>query len=202
MARQFALSGSAVIKKIQISAAARQQLQNLVINVDVSKVQAALSQLGVQIQNVFRPIQKAGTSAAGLKNVANAINGVTNAANRASGATKKMDSLFVQVLRKATAFRVSTIAINGFFNAINDGIRFTVAFDSALRDTNKILKLNDDNLKLFGADIIKMAGQFNRTAEELATVAKIAAQAGFFDFDTSQADKARITLDLQQRLPH
>jgi len=196
MPRQFLLQGSAVIRKIQISAAARQQLQNLVINVDVSKVQHALNQLGTQIQNIFKPIQKAGSSSSGMQKLASSINGVTNAANRASTATKKVDALLFQVIRKASAFRISTIIINSFFNAINDATRFTIAFDSSLRDINKILRLNDSDLQKLGEGLINIAMRYNQSAEEVALAAKSAAQAGLFKNSATGAEKTAVTLDL------
>lgn len=196
MARGFLLQGAAVIRKIQLSAAARQQLQNLVINVDTSQVQQALSNLGTQIQNVFKPIQRAGQTAAGFNKFANALNGVSTAANKAAASTKKLDSLFIQVIRKASAFRISTIFINSVFNALNEATRFTIAFDDSLRDINKILRLSDKELNNLGDSLITIAARFNQSSEEVAKAAKAAAQAGFFGVNASDAEKVATTLSI------
>jgi TP901 family phage tail tape measure protein len=179
MARQFAIQGVAVINKIKIGANARRQLQNLVIQVNTGPVLQQLQQIQRALQAAFAPLARLGRAAGPLNNTARALGNIGRNANNANTAVKKTSSLFTQVIRKASAFRVSTIFINSFFNAIEKAIKFTIDFDSSLRDINKILKTNDTDLNSLGAELINVARAYGLTAEEVAKAGVTAAQAGF-----------------------
>lgn len=199
MARQFVISGSAIIKKVKISQAARQQLQNIAISVDTKKVEASIDRLGKKIQSAMAPLQKAGGAARGVNRVAKSFNNVNNAVSQTNRSLKRNRSLFIEVINKASAFRVSTIIINSFFNALQSAIQFTIQFDAALRDVNKILRVTDAELSGIGDQIIKIAKDFNLASEEVAQVARTAAQAGLAGPDASGLEKAASTISLTRK---
>ena len=181
MAKEFAISGVAVIHKVKIGANARKQLQNLVIKVNTKQLIKQLKSLRRQIKAAFQPLSKIISSAGGVGKVTNQFNKMGRSVSNVNEKLRDQGPLIVQVIRKASAFRVSTILINSFFNAINQGIRFTIEFDDALRNVNKILRLTDRDLTSFGQTIIRIAGDFNLAAEEVAKAARVAAQAGLGD---------------------
>lgn len=181
MAKSFQVTGSAVITKIKISANARKQLQGLVVNIDTSQITKQLKKVRKAINSAFRPLKNITKQSGGVKRLANNMNALGNAATRTNRQLKRQESLLVQVVKKASAFRVSTIAINSVFNALSDAVRFTIEFDDAMRNVNKILRLNDKDLNALGDSIIDVAKSWNLTAEEVATAARTAAQAGLGD---------------------
>lgn len=187
MAKSFQVTGSAVINKIQVSANARKQLQGLVVNIDTKQITKQLKKVRKQIQDAFRPLKQLTKQAGGVQKLARNMNNLAGATNNANRALKKQDSLFRQVIRKAAAFRVSTIAINSAFNGFSEAVRFTIEFDAALRNINKILRLTDTELTRLGDQIIEVARAWNLNAEEVANAARTAAQAGLGD----QADVLR-----------
>lgn len=194
--RQFVLNGTAVIKKIKVSQAARRELQNIAISVDTSQITRDLTNLGRQIQQAVRPLQRIGRSSGSLNRAANAMNNLGRAAGTTNRSLKKTESLFVQVIRKATAFRVSTIIINSFFNAFQQGLKFTIEFDAALRNINKILRVSDSELTGFGKSLIQVARDFNLSAQVVAEGARTAAQAGIAGQGATSGEQQTATLGL------
>ena len=199
MARQFVINGTAVIKKVKLSQQARSALQNIAISVDTTQVQRSLSRLGTSIQQTIRPLRNLGRGSAGVNRLARSMGNVASATGRANTNLKKTDILLFQVLRKASAFRVSTIIINGFFNAFSEGLKFTIEFDAALRNINKILRTTDADLTAFGSSLIAVARDFNLAAEEVAKGARTAAQAGIAGQGASAQEQQVATLGLVRK---
>lgn len=196
---QFVITGSALIKKIQISQAARRELQNLVVNVDTTKVQKSLDRLGVQIRNAVNPLQKIGRASGPVRQLATNFGRVNNSVKRTNKSLKKQESLLFQVLKKASAFRISTIIINNFFNAFEGGFATVVKFDAALRDVNKILRVSDKAMRDLGKAAIQTAKDFNLSSDEIAEGLRTAAQAGLAGPDATGAEQQASALGLVRR---
>ena len=194
--RQFVLNGTAVVKKIKISQAARRELQNIAISVDTSQINRALNVLGTRIQQTISPLQRVARGANGVNRAANAMSNLGRAAGGANRNLQKTRSLFFEVIRKASAFRVSTIFINSFFNAFQQGLKFTIEFDAALRNINKILRVTDSELTGFGKSLIAVAKDFNLSAEVVAQGARTAAQAGIAGKGATSGEQQAATLGL------
>lgn len=189
----FVVKGQVLIDKITISAEARKALSGLVIKVDVSEAQDALDALGAKISSIFKPTQSR------LSPVVSQIDKMTRSVKRLNTETRKAkeeQSLFYQVLRKASAFRVSTTFINGFFDALNFGRKFLIDFDTQLRDINKILLLSDKSLSTFGRSLISIGKAYNISVTDIAAAAKTAAQAGFFKLNDTEIKRSAKTLEL------
>lgn len=181
--RTVQIKGSVLIDKVKISAAARKALQNITLNIDDKSLQNALSGVNQKIRNIAGTVQKLGSGGGsgngGVQRLATSLTSVSQAASGANRNLKNTELQILQVLRKASAFRVSTIIINNFVNAITNGFSAFVAFDKALRNINKIAQLNDADLQRLGGTILQLASQYNQSASAALEAFRTISQLGF-----------------------
>lgn len=179
--RRFQITGSAVIDKVKISAAAKKALQGIVLNIDDRALRQSLASVNQQIKSIAASYSRIGqTSSAGSGTVAGMLSLATGA-TKANTALEKQESLFVQVARKASAFRVAAIIINSFVDALTGSVSAFIQFDSSLRDINKIAKLSDSELQNLGSTIIGLAGKYNISAKEGLDAFRTISQLGVGD---------------------
>jgi len=179
-AKRFQIRGSALIDKVIISAQAKKALQGIVLKIDDNALQKSLSAVNQSLSSLRKNVGFLGTKGFGaqFQQTAAGIQTTTSAMNTLGKATKKQRNLFIEVIEKASAFRVSTIFINNFINALSGAVSFTIAFDKQLRNINKLLGVNDSELRGLGTSLLDVAGQYNLTAESAAEAFKTIVQLG------------------------
>lgn len=178
MATNFVVTGKAVITKIEMGANARKKLQNIAVKIDTSAIQRQLQIISNHIRKAFAPLQRLGNASTGVNKVTKSFNKLNTAIKKTNRSGKQNEAIILQVIRKASAFRISTILINGFFNAFSSGFAFLLKFDASMRNINKILRTSDENLNRMGVSLVTLAQRWNLTSEEVAKAARTTAQAG------------------------
>ncbi len=187
----FSLSAKIVITEVDASKlkAALNQLKNIKSPLDVKKMQGMADQtkkLAVatelakkQTAALQRQYQQMRTAQQQLKNAKNAVDKLSSSTKKASGNVKTLAERMTEIGPRAMAFRVSTIMINGFVNAISEAITFLRELDQIMADIQKISGQSSAQLASMGDKLIDIASTYGLAAAEVAEQFKTIIQAGF-----------------------
>ena len=187
----FSLSAKVVITEIDARKlkAALNQLKNIKSPIDVKQMQgmadqtkklaAATAVAQKQTAALQRQYQQMRVAQQQLKNAKSAVDKLSSSTKKASGNVKTLAERMTEIGPRAMAFRVSTIMINGFVNAISDAITFLRELDQIMADIQKISGQSAAQLATMGDQLIDTASMFGLAAAEVAEQFKTIIQAGF-----------------------
>ena len=187
----FSLSAKIVITEVDASKlkAALNQLKNIKSPLDVKKMQGMADQTKKlaeatalaqkQTAALQRQYQQMRIAQQQLKNAKNAVDKLSSSTKKASGNVKTLAERMKEIGPRAMAFRVSTIMINGFVNAISEAITFLRELDQIMADIQKISGQSSAQLASMGDKLIDIASTYGLAASEVAEQFKTIIQAGF-----------------------
>lgn len=188
MARnEFTLRGTALIQDVVVASQARAKLRNLKVTIDNTQARKSLEQLGktadqlkTKVDSATKSMLAGSTVAKRFGKVAGTqLKAVSKEAQRGSRFIDNFSNTFVNVIERAAAFRIATIGINSFVNAISDAATFLREFEQILTDIQKVLDTNEAQVKRFGTALIDTAARFGFAVEDVASQFKTIVQAGF-----------------------
>jgi len=187
----FSLSAKVVVTEADVSKlqAALNQLKNIKSPVDVTQMQglatktkelatatAAAQKQTAALQSQYKQMQAAARTLSSAKQSMTKLNDSTR---RAAGSTQTLADRMKEIGPRALAFRVSTVLINGFVNAVRDAIVFLRDMDQIMADIKKISGQTTAQLNNMSNELIDIASSFGLAAQEVAEQFKTIIQAGF-----------------------
>jgi len=187
----FSLSAKVVVTQADVSKlqAALNQLKNIKTPVDSKAMQDTAMQTKALAAATATAQKQTGALVNQYKQMRNAQKQLTTAKNnvkklgtstkRAAGNTRDLSERMKEIGPRALAFRVATVMINGFVNAISEALTFLRELDQILADIQKISGQSAAQLAAMGGQLIDTASVFGLAAQEVAEQFKTIVQAGF-----------------------